>query len=110
VISKECPLRQNYRNPSITPTMKFFDLLSFQHTVLLIFGGIAVALMVILAYYSDLLVLPKRKDPTEIGHEFPGGFVEGYSPVPLVIVLLIVGIVIWGFFYVAITSIKGIPI
>lgn len=90
--------------------MKYFDLLSFQHVILLIFGGIATVLVLILAYYSDIFVLPKREDTPQDIHKFSGGLVEGRSPVPLVIVLLIIIIAIWAIFYVMITSISGLRI
>jgi hypothetical protein len=70
--------------------MQYFDLLSLQHVILLIFGGIATVLVLILAYYSDIFILAKREDTPQDVHEFVGGLVEGRSPVPLVIVLLIV--------------------
>jgi len=90
--------------------MKFFDLLSLQYTVLLIFGGVALVLILILACYSDRIVLPKKKESPREGHRFPGDLVEGNSPVPLVIALVIAGLAIWGVFYVIITSISGAKI
>ena len=90
--------------------MKYFDLLSFQHIVLMIFGGVATALVIILACYSDVFVFPKRKERTESLHHFPGGMVEGRYPVPLVIVLLIAMIALWAVVYVVMAVMKGFRI
>jgi hypothetical protein len=90
--------------------MKYFDLLSLQHVILLIFGGIATVLVLILAYYSDIFVLPKRKDIAQSLHKFPGDIIHGNSPVPLIIFLLITIIAIWAIFYVMMVSTSGTAI
>ena len=76
----------------------------------MVFGGIAVVILVILAYYSDRFTLPRRTGSPADVHEFPGGLIEGRSPVPLVLVLLIMGIVAWGIAYILITGISNLRI
>lgn len=91
--------------------MRFYDLLNFQHVVLYILPTlIFIILFVFLLAYSHF----RREDSDErmekVEYEFPGNIGERYAPFPIGLTLIIVGTVVWGFFYILMKGVLGVKI
>ena len=91
--------------------MRFFAVQDFQHEVLAIFLGLVCALLIYLALRS-YRYSQERKDEKgakeEEFYETIGVRVKNH-PIPPFVLFLILGFIIWFFFYVTIVGIKGGP-
>jgi hypothetical protein len=91
--------------------MRFFELLNFQH-VMLAFLPTLVFIIVFALFlgYSRL----RREDDEErqqhIIYRYPEQIEDREAPFPLAMTLVIVGTVLWGFFYILITGLLGVKI
>ena len=91
--------------------MRFFAILDFQHEILAVFLGLVTVLLIYLALRS-YRYSRERKDEKGPGEE---EFYESIGvriknhPVPPFLLFLILGFIIWFFFYVIIFGIKGGP-
>jgi hypothetical protein len=91
--------------------MRFFELLNFQH----IMGYIFPTLLFMVVFGVGLAFSHFRgKDDearkTAIVGEFPEGIQDRNAPYPLVMVLIIAGAFIWGFFYILMHGLLGVRI
>ncbi|MGA2957839.1 MAG: hypothetical protein ABSF48_19195 [Thermodesulfobacteriota bacterium] len=92
--------------------MRFFSVLDFQHEILAIFLGLVSALLIYLALRS-FRYSPERKDEkgTEEEEFYESIWVRIQNhPVPPFLLFLILGFIIWFFFYVIIFGVKGGPV
>ncbi len=90
--------------------MRFFAILDLQHEILAIFLGLVCALLIYLAFRS-YRYSQERKDKgagEEEFYESIGVSIKNH-PVPPFLLFLIIGFIIWFFFYVIIFGIKGGP-
>lgn len=80
--------------------MRFFDLTGFRDVVLFLFPTLIFIIFFFLALSRTYL---HRKDTEEreraVVHQYPGGIEARNSPFPLVLILLIIGFIVWAFFY-----------
>jgi hypothetical protein len=92
--------------------MRFFPVLDFQHEILAIFLGLVSALLIYLALRS-FRYSQERKDEKGIHeeefYESIGVRIKNHT-VPPFLLFLILGFIIWFFFYVIIFGVKGGPI
>ena len=91
--------------------MRYYDLLNFQHIVLYLFP----ALIFILLFGLGLAYAHLRGDHSEerfnkIQHVFPTGIQERRGPFPAVLLLIILGIVMWAFFYILGYGLLGVKL
>lgn len=81
--------------------MRFFELLNFQHVIAYLFVGLI--FMVVFGVglaYSHLHTKDAEDRKTRITGRFADGIEDRNAPFPLVMMLIIAGAVIWGFFYI----------
>ena len=91
--------------------MHFFELKDFQDIVSYWFPGF-IAVFLIAAglgyvHFRTRASEEKRKRPH---HTFPGGIQGADEPVPLVVIFIIAGTVVWGFFYILAIALSGVKI
>jgi len=91
--------------------MRLYELLNFQHIVLYLFP----ALIFILLFGLGLAYVHWRGPQAEarakdIYHVFPAGLRERRSPFPVVLLLIIAGTVLWGFFYILAYGLLGVKL
>ena len=81
--------------------MRLFDLLGFQHVMAYIFIGLLfmVVFGIGLAYVHFHSPDDRRRKEGNYGSFLPKACPSETPPFPLVMVLIIVGVVIWGFVY-----------
>ena len=88
--------------------MRFFPLLDFQYTMILIFLGFIALILIYVAFYSSDF-LPRRGDKKEEVEEYPGGIQARNKPLPLILVFVYVGVAIFAVAYVIVIGIRGTP-
>ena len=88
--------------------MRFFSLLDFQYAMLLIFLGLIVLVLLYVAFYSHDFI-PGRGEKKEEVEEYPGGIQARNKPIPLILIFLYLGLVVWALAYVVVIGIKGAP-
>lgn len=91
--------------------MRFFDLLNFQHTMAWLFP----ALIFMVVFGVGLAFAHLRGDDSEkrkqtITGRFAEGLAERDAPYPLIMILIIAGTFIWGFFYIVMHGVLGVKI
>lgn len=91
--------------------MQLFDLLSFQHVMGYIFGGLLFMVVFGLALsYAHFHTEDAGKRTSEIVGHFREGIQDRNAPYPLAIVLIVAGAVTWGFFYILLHGLLGVKI
>jgi Na+/H+ antiporter NhaC len=91
--------------------MRYFELLGFQHVVL----ALMPAVIFIILFYIALSRThfhsknSERRKTTRI-HAYPDGLETKNAPVPLILILIIVGFLLWAFCYVLGTGLTGVKI
>ena len=81
--------------------MRLFALLNFQHVMGYVFAGLLFMLMFGLALsYAHFRSEDSSRRMTEITGRFREGIEDRNAPYPLFMILVIAGVVIWGFFYI----------
>jgi hypothetical protein len=81
--------------------MRLFDLLSFQHIVLYLFPALIFLVILGLSLgYSHFHGPDSQVRQTKIIYRFPEGIEERNAPFPLALTLIIIGTVLWMFFYI----------
>lgn len=91
--------------------MRFFELLNFQHVMGYIFPTLI--FMVVFGVglsFSHLHTKDAEQRKTEIAGRFAEGIEDRNAPYPLVMMLIIAGAVIWGFFYILMHGLLGVKI
>jgi hypothetical protein len=91
--------------------MRFYELLNFQHTMAWLFPTLI--FMVVFGVGLSFAHL-HRKDSEARKKQITGHYADGISdrdaPYPLVMMLIIAGTFIWGFFYIVMHGILGVKI
>ncbi len=81
--------------------MRFFELVGIRDVVLFVLPTLIFIILFILAMSRARF---HRKDSEErertVVHQYPEGIEARNSPFPLVLILLVVGFLLWAFFYV----------
>jgi hypothetical protein len=91
--------------------MRFFDLLSFQHVVLYFFPALVFLFLFALALaYSHFRRENSEEGKDKVIHVYPEEIETRNAPFPLALTLIIVGTVIWAFFYILVTGLLGVKI
>ncbi|HEY3275300.1 MAG TPA: hypothetical protein VGJ94_01665 [Syntrophorhabdaceae bacterium] len=93
--------------------MRLFTLLDYHHLVLAFFLGALSVLVLYLAFRRGALKIREHKHgalgQAEGLEEFPDGFKIEYNPVPLVLIFLYMGFIVWFVFYVIFFGFLGGP-
>ena len=91
--------------------MRFFELLNFQHTMAWLFPTLL--FMVVFGVGLAFAHL-KGKGSEERKNKIIGRYVDGIeerdAPYPLVMMLIVAGTFIWGFFYIVMHGVLGVKI
>ena len=91
--------------------MHFFPLRNLQHFILYLLPAlISVLLFAVGLAYSHFGRKGKQEGLEISDHVFPGGIREANGPFPLVLLLIIAGVVLWGFFYILAIGIMEVRI
>jgi hypothetical protein len=91
--------------------MRFFELLNNQHVI----GYIFPTLIFMVLFWVGLAFMhfhTRRSEArkSEIIYRFPTGIEDRDAPFPLVMILIIVGTVLWMFFYILVHGLLGVNI
>ena len=91
--------------------MEYFELLGFQHVVLsLIPAVIFIILFYIALSRTHFHSKNSERRKTTVVHAYPDGLEAKNAPFPLILILIIVGFLLWAFFYVLGTGLTGVKI
>ena len=91
--------------------MRFFDYLTFQHIMLFVFPTLVfIIILGMLLKYSHFKSRDSEKRKEDVIHRHPDGIEGRNAPFPLGLYLIIIGTVIWGFFYILTTGLFGVKI
>jgi hypothetical protein len=91
--------------------MRFFELLNFQHTMAWLFPTLV--FMVIFGVglaFTHLHGEESEACKKNITGSYAEGLEERNAPYPLVMMLIIAGTLIWGFFYIVMHGVLGVKI
>lgn len=91
--------------------MRFFELLNFQHIMAATFSTLL--FMVVFGVglaFSHLHSKDAEARKTRIAGRFADGIEDRNAPYPLVMMLIIAGTFIWGFFYILMHGLLGVKI
>jgi len=81
--------------------MRFYELLNFQHVVLYLFPALIFMFIFYLALgYSHFHTRDSAERINKIHHRFAEDIEDRNAPFPLVMMLIVAGAMVWGFFYV----------
>lgn len=84
---------------------RYFELLNFQHFILYLLPALTALLVFASALgYMHFRGRNDEDDGASVHYVFPGGIKEQNKPFPLVLILVIVGTVIWGFGYIIVSG------
>jgi len=88
--------------------MRFFPLLDFQIVVLLTFLGLAVLLLLYVAFgYS--FSPTGRQEREEKKEDYPGGIQAADRPIPPILIFVYVAFIVWAATYVIVIGLRGGP-
>ena len=91
--------------------MRFFELLNFQHTMAWLFPTLL--FMVVFGVGLSFAHL-RSKDSEDRKKTITGRFIDGIeerdAPFPLIMMLIIAGTFIWGFFYIVMHGVLEVKI
>ena len=91
--------------------MRYFELLNFQHVMAYVFVGLLFMVVFGIGLAFVHLRGPKDEDrKTRIIHRHAEGISERNAPFPLIMILVIAGVVIWGFLYTLMHGLLGVKI
>ena len=91
--------------------MHYFELRNIQHFVLYLFPSIiAVFLIAAALAYTHFRVKRSQEQEKRTYYKFVGGIEDRNEPFPLVLILIILGTVIWAFFYILAVGLLGVKI
>jgi amino acid permease len=80
--------------------MRFFALLNFQHIMLYLFPTLTFILLFGIGLaYSHFNTKDVKEQTDKIIHTYPEDIEERNAPFPLILILIIVGTLLWAFFY-----------
>lgn len=91
--------------------MRFFEILNMQHVMAFTFSALIFLFLfgAGLAYYH-FRSGKKKKGREEDLEYFADGIAKGKEPFPLIIILIIVGTILWAFFYILIYGLSEVKI
>lgn len=91
--------------------MRLFALLNFQHVMAYLFCGLLFMVLFGLGLaYSHLHTPDDQKRMRAVVHRYREGIQSRNAPFPLVMILIIVGTVTWGFVYILMHGLLGVKI
>lgn len=91
--------------------MRFFDLRNLQDIILFFFPAlIAVLIVGISLGYVHFRTARSEERMKRAYYIFPDGLEDRRSPFPFSLILIIVGAVIWGLFYILMIGLRGVKI
>ena len=91
--------------------MRFYALLNFQHVMLYIFPTLIFIILFGLAlYYARFRTRSDEERMAKIHGRYPEGLEERDAPFPLALILIILGTVLWAYFYILVTGLLGVKI
>ena len=85
--------------------MRYFDLLDFQNLVLALFIGIAVTILLYVAFGWSAQSLKRKEAPEELAE----GLKIEKNPVPPILIFVYAAFFIWAVVYLIVEGIKGGP-
>jgi hypothetical protein len=91
--------------------MRFFALLNFQHVMAYVFVGLL--FMVVFGVglaFAHFHSPNARQRKEQIVNRFREGLADRNAPFPLVMILILAGTIIWGFFYTLMHGVLGVKI
>jgi len=91
--------------------MRFFELLNFQHTMAWLFPTLI--FMVVFGIglaYAHLRGKDSEARKNTITGRYADGIEERNAPFPLIMMLIVAGTFIWGFFYIVMHGALGVKI
>jgi hypothetical protein len=90
--------------------MRFFDLLDFQDVMLFVFPTLVFILLFAVALaHIHFRTRESEEREQRLIHVFPGDIGERDGPVPLVLILIIIGFVLWALAYTLGRALVGGP-
>jgi hypothetical protein len=91
--------------------MRYFELLNIQHFVMYLFPAALTVVLIAIALSFGYIDRKHSNDRlTRIIHRYPLGIEERNAPFPLILILVILGTVIWGFGYIFMYGLSGMNI
>lgn len=91
--------------------MRFYELLNFQHIMLFVFPTLVFILIFALALkYSHFKTDRTEERQKTIIYKYPEGVEDKNAPFPLAMTLIIIGTVLWGFFYILLHGLLEVKI
>lgn len=91
--------------------MRYFELLGFQHVMAYIFPTfIFMVVFGVGLAFTHLHTKNAEQRKTKITGKFVDGIEERDAPYPLVMMLIIAGALIWGFFYILMHGLLAVKI
>lgn len=91
--------------------MRFYDLLNFQHTMAWLFTGLLFLVVFGLGLaYSHLHADDSQERKKAVYGYYPDGLETKNAPFPMVMLLIIAGTLIWGFFYIVMYGVLEVRI
>lgn len=90
--------------------MRFFWVLDYQHEVLAVFLGIVTAVLIYLGFRSYSFTKERADERSEEKFDYPDKIHGVNHPVPPFLLFIILGFVVWFFFYIIIFGFRGGPI
>ena len=91
--------------------MRLFELLGFKDVVLFLFPTL---IFIILFYFGLSYARFQKRDSNEreknIVHIYPDGIKARNSPFPLILAMIIIGFLLWAFFYTLGIGLLGVRI
>ncbi len=87
--------------------MRYFSLLDFQYVILLVFLGVTILLLFYVTFESYVFTRERDERPQEL-EDYPDGIKVRDKPIPLILIFIYIGFVIWAISYVLIIGLRGV--
>jgi hypothetical protein len=91
--------------------MRFFKLLNFQHLMLVVLPTLVFIIVFALALGFRYFKHPdSERRQKDILYKYPEGIEDRNAPFPIAMALIVMGVVIWAFFYILMNGLLGVKI
>jgi CDP-diacylglycerol pyrophosphatase len=91
--------------------LHYFELLNIRHFVLYLFPALVFVVIFAAALaYTHVRAQDSEERRNKVIERYPGGIEGRNAPFPLALILIIVGTVLWAFFYILLTGLLGVKI
>ena len=91
--------------------MRYYELLNFQHIMLFVFPTLIFILVFALALkFSYFKTDNSEEREKTILYKYPEGIEDKNAPFPIAMTLIIIGTVVWAFFYILMHGLLGVKI